>query len=103
MLTSGTYVRRPEVLQLQSPIGPASGSDERLFIVVHQAYELRFMLLLDALEETRGRLLAGELHGARRRLARVISLQRLLLAPVALFGTMSPAEIPALRGHLCAA
>ena len=100
MLTYRAYLRLPELLELQSPAGPAPGNDERLFIVVHQAYELWFMLLLDALEETRDRLLAGELHGARRRLARVISLQRLLLTPVELLETMSPSEFAAFRGHL---
>jgi tryptophan 2,3-dioxygenase len=100
MLTYRTYLRLQELLQLQSPVGPASGSDERLFIVVHQVHELWFMLLLDALEETRGRLLAGELHGARHRLARVISLQRLLLAQIELLETMSPSEFATFRGHL---
>src|SRR5260370_42382158 len=97
MLTYRTYLRLPELLQLQSPIGPASGSDERLFIVVHQAYELWFMLLLDALEETRGRLLAGELHGARRRLARGIALPRPPLAPGGPFCTTAPSELAAFR------
>jgi tryptophan 2,3-dioxygenase len=100
MLTYRTYLRLPELLELQSPVGPALGNDERMFIVVHQAYELWFMLLLDALEEARGRLLAGELPRARRRLARVISLQRLLLAPVEVLETMSPGEFAAFRGHL---
>jgi tryptophan 2,3-dioxygenase len=100
MLTYRTYLRLPELLQLQSPVGPASGGDERLFIVVHQVYELWFMLLLDALEEVRGRLLARELPGASRRLARVISLQRLLLGQVELIETMSPSQFAAFRDDL---
>jgi tryptophan 2,3-dioxygenase len=100
MLTYRTYLRLPELLELQSPVGSASSRDERLFIVVHQVYELWFMLLLDALEEARGRLLACELPAASRRLARVISLQRLLLTQVELVETMSPSEFAAFRDDL---
>lgn len=100
MLTYRTYLRLPELLQLQSPAGSASSSDERLFIVVHQVYELWFMLLLDALEEARGKLLARELPGAGRRLARVISLQRLLITQVELIETMSPSEFAGFRDDL---
>jgi len=99
MLTYRTYLRLPELLGLQSPAGPGS-TDERLFIVAHQVCELWFMLMLDALEETRGRLLARDLHGARRRLARVVSLQRLQLAQVELLETMSPREFASFRGSL---
>jgi tryptophan 2,3-dioxygenase len=100
MLTYRTYLRLPELLRLQSPKGPASHTGERLFIVAHQVYELWFMLMLDALEETRSKLLAVDLLGARRRLARVISLQRLLLAQVELLETMSPREFASFRGNL---
>ena len=100
MLTYRTYLRLPELLDLQTPVGSASSSDERLFIVIHQICELWFKLLLDALEETRDKLLAGELPAASRRLARVISLQRLLITQVELVETMSLAEFAAFRGEL---
>jgi tryptophan 2,3-dioxygenase len=100
MLTYRTYLRLPELLGLQSPVGTASGSDERLFIAIHQIYELWFMLLLDALQEARDRLLAGELPAARLRLARVISVQRLLITQVDVAETMSLAEFSAFRKDL---
>jgi tryptophan 2,3-dioxygenase len=100
MLTYRTYLRLPELLRLQSPVGAASSSDERLFIAVHQIYELWFMLLLDALQEARDRLLAGELPAARLRLARVISVQRQLVTQVDVAETMSLAEFTAFRESL---
>jgi tryptophan 2,3-dioxygenase len=100
MLTYGSYLRLPELLGLQSPVGPAPGSDQRLFIVTHQVYELWFMLLIDALEETRDSLLAADAHTAWRRLARVITLQRLLPEQVELLETMSPREFAGFRGYL---
>ena len=100
MLTYRTYLRLPELLSLQSPVGAASSSDERLFIAIHQIYELWFMLLLDALQEARERLLAGELPAARLRLARVISVQRQLVTQVDVAETMSLAEFSAFREDL---
>jgi hypothetical protein len=61
MLTYGSYLRLDDLLQLQEPVGPEPGTDERLFIVAHQVHELWFRLLLDALEEARDNLLAHEL------------------------------------------
>lgn len=100
MLTYRTYLRLPELFGLQTPAGPGPGSDETVFIVAHQVCELWFMLLIDALEKTRDGLLAGELECSRRRLARVNSLQRLLLAQTELVETISPADFAAFRQHL---
>src|SRR5215469_10711272 len=100
MLTYRAYLHLEELLRLQVPVGPEPGTDERLFIVAHQVHELWFTLLLDALEETRDRLLTHDLPGTRRRLARVISLQRLHNEQIELLDTISPWEFASFRGHL---
>ena len=50
-----TYLLIDELLRLQQPLTPTA-SDELLFIVVHQAYELWFKLILFELERARDAL-----------------------------------------------
>src|ERR1700678_2520940 len=62
-----TYVRIDELLRLQQPLSEPA-SDEMLFIVVHQAYELWFKLVLHELGLARDCLLEGEAWAAAPRL-----------------------------------
>src|SRR5947208_809306 len=48
-LTYGAYLRVPELLDLQSPLGLPTVHDELLFIIVQQAQELWFKQLLHEL------------------------------------------------------
>ena len=50
-LSYGSYLRIPELLDLQK--GLTEAHDELLFIVVHQAYELWFKVLLHEVEAAR--------------------------------------------------
>ena len=64
--------------------------DELLFIVVHQAYELWFKLILHELTAVRDDLLAGRPHVAAPRLRRVVAIERLLLDQLDVLETMGP-------------
>ena len=64
-LSYGSYLRVPELLALQSLRSAPPAHDELLFIVVHQAYELWFKVMLFELESVRDRLFAGAAKGAR--------------------------------------
>ncbi|MGH9857506.1 MAG: tryptophan 2,3-dioxygenase family protein, partial [Acidobacteriota bacterium] len=48
-LTYGDYLKVPELLELQKCLSPES-HDELQFIIVHQAYELWFKLILFELD-----------------------------------------------------
>ena len=61
-LDYGSYLRIPELLQLQTP--RTEHHDEVLFIVIHQAFELWFKLQLREMEAARDALLAGDATGA---------------------------------------
>ncbi|NBX26328.1 MAG: tryptophan 2,3-dioxygenase, partial [Planctomycetes bacterium] len=41
-ITYGRYLRIPELLALQQPVGQPQEHDETLFIIIHQVYELWF-------------------------------------------------------------
>jgi tryptophan 2,3-dioxygenase len=58
-LTYGNYLHLDELLSLQQQRSEPPEHDEMLFIVVHQAYELWFKLLLHELEKIRDDLNSG--------------------------------------------
>jgi tryptophan 2,3-dioxygenase len=84
-----TYLRIDELLRLQQPLTEGA-SDEMLFIVVHQAYELWFKLVLHELGLARDRLLDGEPWAAVPRLRRAVAAEEVLLHQLGVLETMSP-------------
>jgi tryptophan 2,3-dioxygenase len=84
-----TYLLIDDLLRLQRPITPGA-HDELLFIVVHQAYELWFKLILHELATARDELAAGRPHAAAPRLRRVVAVWRLLRDQLDVLETMSP-------------
>ena len=84
-----TYLLIDDLLRLQRPMTPGA-HDELLFIVVHQAYELWFKLLLHELVAARDELAAGRPHVAAPRLRRVVAVERLLLEQLEVLETMGP-------------
>lgn len=84
-----SYLRIDDLLRLQQPLSEGA-SDELLFIVVHQSYELWFKLILHELELARSLLLAGEPWNAAPRLRRAVAVDELLVHHLAVLETMSP-------------
>jgi tryptophan 2,3-dioxygenase/ribonuclease HI len=84
-----TYLLIDDLLELQRPLTPGA-HDELLFIVVHQAYELWFKLILHELVAARDDLAAARPHVAAPRLRRVVAVERLLLEQLSVLETMSP-------------
>jgi tryptophan 2,3-dioxygenase len=84
-----TYLLIDDLLTLQRPLTPGA-HDELLFIVVHQAYELWFKLILHELLAARDELASGRPHVAAPHLRRVVAVERLLLEQLSVLETMSP-------------
>jgi tryptophan 2,3-dioxygenase len=84
-----TYLLIDDLLRLQRPITPGA-HDELLFIIVHQAYELWFKLILHELTTARDELAGGRPQAAAPRLRRVNAVWRLLLAQLEVLETMGP-------------
>ena len=61
-----------------------------LFIIVHQAYELWFKLILHELTRAARRAAAGRPHAAVPRLSRTVAIERLLLDQLDVLETMGP-------------
>jgi tryptophan 2,3-dioxygenase len=66
LLTYGSYLRLPELLDQQRPQVVPPVHDELLFITVHQAYELWFKQLLHELTAVRDAMLASADSGLAR-------------------------------------
>jgi tryptophan 2,3-dioxygenase len=100
-LSYGSYLHVPELLGLQG--GLTEAHDELLFIVVHQAYELWFKVLIHELEAVRGAIDADELRAARHYLNRVKVIEALLVEQVGVLETMAPQDFLTFRSELAPA
>lgn len=97
-LTYRSYLRLPELLDLQSPLSGVH--DELLFVTIHQASELWMKLCLHELGEARRRIAADDLPPALKMMARVSRIQAQLIQSWEVLATMTPADYVAMRGSL---
>ncbi|TQL75746.1 tryptophan 2,3-dioxygenase [Stackebrandtia endophytica] len=102
-LTYNTYLRIPQLLEQQDPKSSPQAHDELLFIVIHQAYELWFKLMLHELDDARDRMLAGESYLPRVRLDRCKAIMKVLIGQVDIIDTMTPQDFLEFRNRLAPA
>jgi tryptophan 2,3-dioxygenase len=102
-LSYGSYLKVPEITSLQELQSDPPAHDELLFIVVHQAYELWFKMLLFELEAIREAMTAGRSDDARHLFERVHAIDRLLVAQVDVLETMTPPDFLEFRMNLAPA
>jgi len=103
LLTYGSYLRLPELLDQQVPESTPPAHDELLFITIHQVYELWFKLLLAELTDARDRMLDAESYRPRVRLERSHAIERVLVGQVDVIDTMTPQDFLAFRNKLAPA
>jgi len=107
-LTYSSYLKVPELLELQQPQSSPIHHDELLFILVHQTYELWFKELLHDLDAVVGNLQkAGaapqsrdEVYEAARLLRRCTEITRILVEQFTILETMLPTHFLAFRSLL---
>lgn len=110
-LTYSSYLKVPELLQLQSPESSPEHHDELLFIVVHQTYELWFKELLHDLDAVVANLSAAAakpssrdgVYEAARLLRRCTEIMRVLVEQFTILETMLPTHFLAFRQKLAPA
>jgi len=106
--TYSSYLKVPELLDLQQPQSSPPHHDELLFILVHQTYELWFKELLHDLDAVVANLRkAGaapeshdEVYEAARLLRRCTEITRVLVEQFTILETMLPTHFLAFRGLL---
>lgn len=99
-LTYGSYLALEELLSLQRPRTDPEHPDELLFIVVHQASELWFKVLLHELESLVAELERGDVLGAVFVLKRVNALMKIVTAQLSALDTLPPHRFAEFRGYL---
>ena len=107
-LTYSSYLKVPELLELQHPQSTPEHHDELLFIIVHQTYELWFKELLHDLDAVVANLQAAgtnpashdEVYEAARLLRRCTEITRVLVEQFTILETMLPTHFMAFRGKL---
>jgi aminocarboxymuconate-semialdehyde decarboxylase len=110
LLSYGSYLRIPELLQLQNQLSSPATHDELLFIIIHQTYELWFKELLhdlDAVVESLARVASrqwrDQVYEAARLLRRCTEIMRVLVTQFTILETMLPTHFMAFRGKLAPA
>ena len=107
-LTYSSYLKVPELLQLQHSQSSPQHHDELLFIIVHQTYELWFKELLHDLDAVVSNLRGAganpksrdEVYEAARLLRRCTEITRVLVEQFTILETMLPTHFMAFRGKL---
>jgi tryptophan 2,3-dioxygenase len=99
-LSYGSYLRIPQLLELQTPVAEPPAHDEHLFIVVHQAFELWFKEIVFELASARDEMFAGETYRPRHYIERVHAILRILIEQIAVLETMSPQDFLEFRSNL---
>jgi aminocarboxymuconate-semialdehyde decarboxylase len=107
-LTYSSYLKIPELLNLQDPQSSPPRHDEFLFIIIHQTYELWFKELLHDLEAVVACLgtvaenpnVRNSVYEAARLLRRCTEILRVLVTQFTILETMLPTHFLAFRDKL---
>ena len=99
-LTYASYLRIPELLDLQSPRSDGPEHDEMLFIVIHQVYELWFKQQIHETMQLRTVLDADDAVAAEATLGRILTILKTMVAQVDVLETMTPVSFLSFRDFL---
>lgn len=99
-ITYGSYLALDELLALQRPRSRPEHPDELLFIVVHQASELWFKVLLHELEALVAQLEQGDVLASVFALKRINALMSIVTAQLSALDTLPPHRFAEFRGYL---
>ena len=96
----GSYLALDELLRLQRPQSSPQHPDELLFIVVHQASELWFKVILHELDGMIAAMTRRNVGGALWSVRRVNALVRIVSAQLGALDTLPPQRFAQFRSYL---
>jgi tryptophan 2,3-dioxygenase len=99
-LNYSTYLRLPELLDLQTLQSSPAQHDEMLFITIHQITELWLKQLLHELDRTCADLRLADVSSATATLTRVRRILKVLIQQMDVLETMTPLSFSAFRDRL---
>lgn len=99
-LTYLSYLKIPELLELQKLQSQPEEHDEMLFIVIHQTYELWFKQILHEFGRMQAELRAGRTWNAVKTLRRILTIMKTLVGQIDILETMTPLQFLSFRNFL---
>jgi tryptophan 2,3-dioxygenase len=99
-VTYSSYLALDELLKLQRPRSQPEHPDELLFIIVHQASELWFKLILHELDGLIGLMESRDTLGALTSVKRVNALVHIVTGQLSALETLPPQRFAQFRGYL---
>jgi len=99
-LTYNAYLKVEELKQLQLCQSSPAHHDEPLFIIIHQAYELWFKLILHEMDTVFLKLREDNARRAHFYMKRIAAILRLLVQQIHILETMSPKDFLGFRYNL---
>lgn len=99
-LNYNSYLKIPELLNLQQELSKPAHHDEMFFIIIHQAAELWFKLML---HETKGLIQdfqKNSVSRALKKLKRLTRIMDLMVKQINLLNTLTPVEFAGFRDNL---
>jgi tryptophan 2,3-dioxygenase len=99
-MTYNDYLKVPELLNLQHRQSEPPHHDEMLFIIIHQAYELWFKLILHELNSAMDHMKRHEALRARHFVHRCVEILKVLVQQIHILETMQPVEFLQFRDRL---
>jgi tryptophan 2,3-dioxygenase len=99
-LNYNSYLKVPELLSLQQPLSDPTHHDEMFFIIIHQAAELWFKLMLQETDGMIEALQADSVSRAIKKLRRIVGVMDLMIGQINLLNTLTPVEFAGFRDKL---
>ena len=99
-VTYGSYLALDELLALQRPRSSPEHPDELLFIVVHQASELWFKVILHEFDALVASLERRDVMAAVTAVRRINALTRIVTSQLRALDTLPPQRFAQFRGYL---
>lgn len=99
-LNYNSYLKVPELIALQHELSNPPHHDEMFFIIIHQAAELWFKLMLHETEALVQDFRAGSVSRALKVFRRLTGVMELHIKQINLLSTLTPVEFAGFREHL---
>lgn len=98
--TYQTYLQVQRLLKLQRTLSKPTHHDELMFIVIHQASELWFKVILHEMDEVYESMVSGGVMEATRLMGRVLEIESLLNQQTRIIERMLPTDFMKFRDFL---
>lgn len=99
-ITYASYLKVPELLDLQQPKSSPEEHDEMLFIIIHQVYELWFKQMLHEGDHLKTLLEEDEDELAFATLKRMLTILKTMVSQIDILETMTPISFLSFRDFL---